>query len=335
MTRATPAFSIIIPLFNGERYIAATLDSLAQQTVHDFEMIAVDDGSTDNGLFVVAEHTVGARLLRQDRQGVALARNKGALEARGQWLAFLDQDDLSIVRAGKARFVLTTELKFAIEDEREVLRSHDPQLVTLPHVWLSRGTEVSALCGVNPVVDVSSSDKTRLLRTDDLHVGTVAMTTSFGVERDYLRLVGGWSPYAKAIDDWWLMANAARVEPTLFVDQPASFYRVHSHATSRATAFCYAYSTSLLALRFGGTSIDRRDALTQPAENSIARHLLADIVSSPECREDVSIRAFARNIAGLLWPDGSGRQMVRRAELRGRLPGLAIRLARTIRAGSA
>jgi hypothetical protein len=89
-----PLFSVVIPTYNRDALVAATLDSVFAQQCTDYEVIVVDDGSTDGTLERVAAFGDRVRMLRQDHRGCAAARNLGAREARGEYLAFLDSDDL-------------------------------------------------------------------------------------------------------------------------------------------------------------------------------------------------------------------------------------------------
>lgn len=93
MTEEHPLVSVIIPVHNGARYLRAALESVFAQTYRLFEVIVVDDGSTDDS-GIIAQSFPDVRYIHQANQGVAAARNHGIEASRGEFLAFLDQDDL-------------------------------------------------------------------------------------------------------------------------------------------------------------------------------------------------------------------------------------------------
>jgi len=94
MTSTSPKFSVIIPVYNGEATIANAIDSILKQSWPAFEILVVDDGSTDATPDRVKAYAEQVRYIRQDNSGVSAARNRGVREAQGDWLAFLDADDL-------------------------------------------------------------------------------------------------------------------------------------------------------------------------------------------------------------------------------------------------
>ncbi len=92
-----PFFSIIIPLYNKEDYIKATIESVLVQSFQDFELIIINDGSTDNSLEVVrciTENVKNTVIINQENKGLSASRNKGISMANGKVIALLDADDL-------------------------------------------------------------------------------------------------------------------------------------------------------------------------------------------------------------------------------------------------
>ena len=88
--------SFIVPIYNAERYLPTCLDSLLAQTVHDLQVILVDDGSTDDSLVIAkryAEQDKRVEVYEQPHAGQSAARNKGLTHAKGDYIAFVDADD--------------------------------------------------------------------------------------------------------------------------------------------------------------------------------------------------------------------------------------------------
>ena len=89
--------SVIIPIYNAGAYLRPALDSVIDQTLREIEIICVDDGSTDNSLEIIKEYQKvdeRIRIVAENNAGPALARNNGMRRARGEYIAFLDADDI-------------------------------------------------------------------------------------------------------------------------------------------------------------------------------------------------------------------------------------------------
>lgn len=92
----TPLISIVIPVYNTEKYLKRCIDSVLGQSFTNFELILVDDGSKDNSGKICddyAQQDTRVRVIHQDNKGVSVARNKGIDEAKGEYISFIDSDD--------------------------------------------------------------------------------------------------------------------------------------------------------------------------------------------------------------------------------------------------
>ena len=93
-----PKVSVVVPVFNRERYIAKCVDSILSQRYRDYEVLLVDNNSNDQSVYIMKEYEKfyphKIRCFSQSRKGAAAARNLGVKHARGEYLAFLDSDDL-------------------------------------------------------------------------------------------------------------------------------------------------------------------------------------------------------------------------------------------------
>ena len=101
-----PAVSVVIPAHQAERYVAEAIESVLAQT--PLEVIVVDDGSVDGTRAAVERFGEAVRYVFQERAGAGAARNRGARLARGEYLAFLDSDDM-VTPDGYARLLATLE----------------------------------------------------------------------------------------------------------------------------------------------------------------------------------------------------------------------------------
>ena len=91
-----PVISIIVPVYNVEKYIHQCIDSILLQTFTDFEVLLVDDGASDHSGSICDEYAhrdSRIRVFHQENAGVSVARNKGLCEAIGEYVTFVDSDD--------------------------------------------------------------------------------------------------------------------------------------------------------------------------------------------------------------------------------------------------
>ncbi len=89
-------FSVVLPVYNGERFVDKAIESVLKQTVEDFELIVINDGSTDATLCVLERYKQNQKVFcyTKQNQGVSAARNMGIELAKGEYIAFIDADDL-------------------------------------------------------------------------------------------------------------------------------------------------------------------------------------------------------------------------------------------------
>lgn len=138
-----PLISCIVPVFNGELYIRETLDSIIAQTYKPVEIIVLDDGSTDGTAGVAAEYGSRIEYHRQPNGGLASARNAGIKVSAGEFISFLDADDLwhrEKLDCQMKRFNARPELEFSVTRVRnfwspelaEEMKRHNDERLMLP-----------------------------------------------------------------------------------------------------------------------------------------------------------------------------------------------------------
>lgn len=199
MTEEHPLVSVIIPVHNGALYLRAALDSVFAQTYRFFEVIVVDDGSVDDS-GVIAQSFPEVRYIHQPNQGVAAARNHGIEAARGEFLAFLDQDDVW----------MPDKLKLQLD----YLLSHPEVDYTLTQqkYFLEPGMALPAWF--------------RKELFDSVHTGWILGTMV--VRRTAFEKVGNFATgYSAANDsDWFFRAKAAGI-PMVVVPELLLLKRIH------------------------------------------------------------------------------------------------------------
>jgi glycosyltransferase involved in cell wall biosynthesis len=124
--------SVIIPTYNRARIVGEAIDSVLSQRYNDFELIVVDDGSTDGTEELVASYLPRLTYLYQEHQGVSAARNRGIASARGEYLSFLDSDDLW--------------LKDKLSSQIHFMESHpECRICYTDEIWIRKGVRVNPM----------------------------------------------------------------------------------------------------------------------------------------------------------------------------------------------
>ena len=91
-----PQISVIMPVYNTSQYLRRSIESVLNQTYKDFELICINDGSTDNSLEILQEyatHDPRIKIINQENKGLSGARNSALEIAQGEWITFVDSDD--------------------------------------------------------------------------------------------------------------------------------------------------------------------------------------------------------------------------------------------------
>jgi glycosyltransferase involved in cell wall biosynthesis len=206
----TPSVSVIIPAYNAEKFIAETLQSVLLQTYQSFEVIVVDDGSSDRTVEIVrafAEIDDRIVLLQQKNSGVAAARNWAIREARGELIAPLDADDIWYPRN--------------LEKQVAVMRQSDASvgLVYAWSVYITEQGELTSTCQINTV-----EGEVFIPVTYGSPIGNASSTL---IRRACFDRVGGYNTELKTLnaqgcEDWDLCLRIAehyqfRVVPELLI----------------------------------------------------------------------------------------------------------------------
>jgi glycosyltransferase involved in cell wall biosynthesis len=203
-------FSIVIPAFNRESLIAATLDSILAQERRDVEVIVVDDGSTDGTRDVVQSYGDRVRLLTQSNRGPGAARNLGIREAAGRYVGLFDSDDL--------------HFPWTLATYARVIRDHaEPAFVT---GWPVEFRDAGELASVRPSSDLIESFADYFSASDAWRWFSAS---SFVVRRDVLQSVGCCTEARIAADDCDLAMRLGTATGFVHVRSPATFaYREHA-----------------------------------------------------------------------------------------------------------
>lgn len=205
-----PRISILMPVWNGEPHLAAAVDSLLAQTFTDFELLVIDDGSTDRTPEILRNYTdPRLRILRLAHGGIVVALNHGLAQARADWVARLDADDLSEPLRLELQWQAVSRRPGAVLCHTAVTFFGAGNGLGVGAARLPRSRSFTALrlCGHCPIVH---------------------STVMF--RREAARAVGGYRPAERHAEDFSLWGRL--LEQGEFIGLPEKLVRFRLHAQS-------------------------------------------------------------------------------------------------------
>jgi glycosyltransferase involved in cell wall biosynthesis len=207
-----PLVTVVVPTYQGETFVRATIDSVLAQTWSPFELIVVDDGSSDGTVAILESYGDRLRLVRQENRGVSAARNRGAAEGRGEFLAFLDHDDL-----WEPQLLATLVPILAADPKLGLVYSDASVIDARGNVRGRRGTYLNYRHG--QVFE-------ELLHGNFIPVETTILRASL------FRELGGCDEKLRYLEDYELCLRFARHGPIGFHPGTLARYRIHARNLS-------------------------------------------------------------------------------------------------------
>ena len=200
--------SVVIPVFNGERYLRKAITSALEQSYPPHQVIVADDGSTDSSRAIAESFGGAVTCMTQANQGPSAARNLGILSSSGDWIAFLDADD----------YWSPDKLSLQVAAIRA-----NPNVDFVYSGWTSLDDD-----GVSESFRAESPEwvKKRLAFECPLIPSTV-------LARRSLLLRHPWSTMFRSSEDWWLFYRLSRDLVFAAVETPTTFYRLHDESLTQ------------------------------------------------------------------------------------------------------
>ena len=209
-------FSVLLPVYNRENYVRQAVDSVLNQTFRGFELIAVDDGSTDKSAEILKSYGNRLTFIQQRNQGPEIARNSAAAIAQSEYLVYLDSDDFL--------------LPFALETYDKVIRGTDsPPLL--------QGSVIFFQDGEPP--PQGSAEPIQIFKFKNYAAKTISLSSNATVIRkSVFDAVGGGRRNTTAktfhADDTYIQLRVGDYSPFIVIKQPAtSAYRLHGGNISK------------------------------------------------------------------------------------------------------
>lgn len=229
-TMERPCVSVIMPVYNGSRFIAEAIGSVRAQNYQPLEIIIVDDGSTDETSSIVQSFK-DIRYIHQKNQGVSVARNTGVENSRGELIAFLDADD----------YWTCNKLNIQVG-------------------CLLRNPQVGYTLGMQRNFLQPGTDRPFWLREEHLLSHHIGFLPTLVIRRKIFRIVGPFNPDYKISEDveWFSRVEDARIQ-RMVVPEVVLYRRIHKSNLSYQSN-----AGNLLLLRTLRTSVRRKYANSLP-----------------------------------------------------------------------
>lgn len=225
-----PTVSVIVPAYNAERFISQAIDSVLNQTYWDYEIIVVNDGSTDGTIEVLCPYKDLTIYIEQENRKLPAARNAGVRAAGGNYLAFLDSDDLFLPEK------LSAQVRYL--DARPEIG-----LVVSGHQYIDDSGRLLQEC--RPWIDNSS------VTLETILFGGLAPIHAVLLRREWFERVGGFDEqfaYCEDMDLWYRLALAGC--PMEWVPAVVCQYRLHANNMSRSPETHFTYLRRALDVAF-------------------------------------------------------------------------------------
>lgn len=314
--------SVVIPTYNRATLLPAAVESVLRQTLPPAEILIIDDGSTDDTAAVCAGFPEVVRYIRQENSGVSAARNRGIRDARGEYVAFLDSDDLwepeklEVQIAGLEQY---REAGWAISDCHIVGMSGqtedgeaEPGFARAFPVFRDLGVPPATwfACGLHPCsVDVKGRSYTAFLGDafEMLFHGNFVLPSSAVVRRRLFEIVGGFDEQLPVAEDTEFFHRLAAVSRVLVMMPPLLRWR--SGHLERLTASANTVALIENALISAERALRARGSVTASERKAFESGKQRLLLKLAYTKLSVLDRAGARANLGFAWRAGVPRSV--------------------------